>query len=48
MMAIPCDFKSRITSNRFSDSFWDRLEVGSSMMMIRAFTESALEISTNC
>ena len=30
-----------ITSNRFSDSFWDRLEVGSSMMMIRASTESA-------
>ncbi len=48
MMLTPADFRSAITriSRSVSDSV--RLEVGSSMITSRAFSDSALAISTSC
>ena len=37
-----------MTRKRFSASWLERLDVGSSMMSTRAFTDSALAISTSC
>ena len=47
-MLTPCPLNSRINSSKRVVSVSVRLDVGSSMMMSRAFSESALAISTIC
>ncbi len=48
MIVVPCFFRSFIIENKFSTSTSVRDEVGSSMIMIFAFREIALAISTIC
>ena len=47
-MPIPWDVNRLISAKRISDSFFDKLAVGSSRMSTRAFWEMALAISVSC